>query len=121
MSNYGQAYENGSRDGRPQKKRWTLRKWLRDYIKDTDEGNIMVSVSEGPRDISNPSFNKRFDGWNIRLHRANGGYIIEAWKNDDDRMISKNSRPDHEFFLVREDEDMGQAINDTLIQLMLRG
>lgn len=103
-----------------QKKR-NFRQWLYDYInqayisKDAPESGI-VSSSTDP-------FNKSFEGWHIRLHKANGGHIVEAWKNEDQiyNSSSGSSRRLHELFMVQDDEDLGAKINDILVQLMLRG
>jgi hypothetical protein len=99
-------------------KRRSFKQWLRDYLKEDE--NIVVSEpipsTQGPN-----GFNKSFEGWNIRLHRANGGHIVEAWKNEDGPVHSSSYRPAHELFMVSDSEDMGVRINDILVQLMLRG
>ena len=98
----------------------SFRKWVKDYILKDEENN---PIPEGAISGSGMSegFNKQFEGWNLRLHRANGGHIVEAWKNDDMHVVSSNSRRSHELFMVMDSEDMGTRLNDILVQLMLRG
>jgi hypothetical protein len=102
-------------------RRRSFRKWIKDYIlKDEMNDPAREPISETAGTTN--GFNKQFEGWNLRLHRANGGHIIEAWKNDDNlHVISSNSRRSHELFMVMDSEDMGARLNDILVQLMLRG
>jgi hypothetical protein len=100
-------------------KRRSFKQWLRDYLK--EEPEIGYAIEAVPSTQGTSGFNKSFEGWNIRLHRANGGHIVEAWKNIDSPVHSSSYRPDHELFMVTDSEDMGTRINDILVQLMLRG
>lgn len=100
--------------------RRSFRKWVRDYIL-KDEENTQIPGSAIPGYVVSEGFNKQFEGWNLRLHRANGGHIVEAWKNDDMHVVSTSSRRPHELFMVMDSEDMGTKLNDILVQLMLRG
>ena len=124
MSNYG--YASGIEAQQEYRKRRSFKVWLRDRLSRSINKN-MPQVSIAKESSSNypmdNKFNKNFDGWSIRLHKAVGGHIVEAWKNESDRMgaVSSNYKQPHELFMVREDEDIGAAINDILIQLMLRG
>ena len=109
-------------EGRNKPKRRSFKQWLRDYLREEDDFRITADAmpsTTGPG--IPPSFNKSFEGWNIRLHRANGGHIVEAWKNEDGPVHSSSYRPEHEMFMVTENEDMGASLNDILVQLMLRG
>lgn len=107
-------------------KRRPFKVWLRDRLnrsinKKTSDIEVGISSAESNSYPHKHVFNKNFDGWTIRLHKAVGGHIIEAWKNESDRAIPQNYRQPHELFMVRDDEDLGSSINDVLIQLMLRG
>ena len=107
-------------EGREKKKRRSFKQWLRDYLKEDDfriVADAMPSTASGVQ----VGFNKSFEGWNIRLHRANGGHIVEAWKSEEGPYNSSSHRPSHELFMVSDTEDMGARINDILVQLMLRG
>lgn len=123
MSRYGINKAKGARWAEPtvikQKKR-NFKQWLYDYVNSAyarDDEPIPVAES-----YQTDRFNKSFEGWQIRLHRANNGHIVEAWKNEDSGpAISSNYRRPHELFMVRDDQEMGAAINDILVQLMLRG
>jgi hypothetical protein len=103
-------------DAPKRKNRRSLKQWLRDYLK--EEPEKVYPAEAIPQ--SHVSFAKSFEGWNIRLHRANGGHIVEAWKNEDGPM-SSNYKPPHELFMVQDSEDMGERLNSILVQLMLRG
>lgn len=117
------SYTIGSSDPRDvlfKPKRRSFRKWIKDYILRDDENNPIPEAV--PSSVAqSDGFNKQFEGWNIRLHRANGGHIVEAWKNDDMHVVSSSSRRPHELFMVMDNEDMGTRLNDILVQLMLRG
>lgn len=120
MSNIGYAYKSGIEKSNPRRRRRSFRQWLKNYIIPDDEGNVITSVvAAGDQ---HRGFNKSFDGWNIRLHKANGGHIVEAWKSDDGpRQTGYGHKPDHELFMVKDEDDMSTALNDILVQLMLRG
>ena len=102
-------------------RRRSFRKWIKDYILKDEMNDPAPESFSATAGITN-GFNKQFEGWNLRLHRANGGHIVETWKNDDNlHAISSNSRRSHELFMVMDSEDMGARLNDILVQLMLRG
>lgn len=120
MSNsyYVEAKDEGSPImARPKRK--TFKQWLRSYINGEDnfsQAEPTISVEQ-----TTAKFTRSFEGWNIRLHRAVDGHIVEAWKNDYDRpMQTGNYRAPHELFIIKDDEDMGKILNDILVQLMLR-
>ena len=99
----------------PRRKR-SFRNWLRNYLSYNNEPiHEVVSAA-----VSTDTFNKSFEGWQIRLHKANGGHIVEAWKNEDTGPTNNYRRP-HELFFVSDSSDMGSSLNDILVQLMLRG
>lgn len=112
---YGRAYPSTEHVQEKQPRR-SLKQWLRDYLREEDN---RISIAE-PTPTS-PQFAKSFEGWNIRLHRANGGHIVEAWKNEDGPIHASSYRPSHELFMVSDNEDMGARLNDILVQIMLRG
>lgn len=102
------------------RKRRTFKQWLRDYLKEEPSDQVYAIGEPVPTNIGHSGFNKSFEGWNIRLHRANDGHIVEAWKNDDGPQ-SHNYKPQHELFMVQDNEEMGERLNKILVQLMLRG
>lgn len=101
------------------RKRRSFKQWLRDYLKE-DNFTVVADTIPGSLAGSHIGFNKSFEGWTIRLHRANGGHIVEAWKSDEGPQ-PHNYRAPHELFMVNESDDMGARLNDILVQLMLRG
>lgn len=123
MSRHGINKSRGAaaswHDPTPKKKR-SFRQWLYDYV---NQAYVSTEAETPDNHIyQTDRFNKSFEGWNIRLHKANNGHIVEAWKNEDNGpVISSNYRRPHELFMVRDDQDMGTALNDILVQLMLRG
>lgn len=116
--NYNKERIYTTEDVSLKQKRRSFKQWLRDYLREDDH---LVVAEPMPTTVGSNGFNKSFEGWNIRLHRANGGHIIEAWKNVDSPIQSSSYRPEHELFMVSDSEDMGARINDILVQLMLRG
>lgn len=119
MSSYAKSARYGEPFTDKTKKKRSFRRWLRNYISYNNEP--IAEVVSASSISSDNKFNKSFEGWTIRLHRANGGHIVEAWKNEDPHAISQNYKREHELFMVHENEDMGTRLNDILIQLMLRG
>lgn len=113
-------YDDMKQASSRRKRKGFIKQWLRNYLR--EEPNYDPAPSPDNRIYQTDIFNKSFEGWNIRLHKANGGHIIEAWKNEDSGpTIHSNYRRPHELFMVRDDQEMGAAINDVLVQLMLRG
>jgi hypothetical protein len=98
----------------------SLRDVVKNFFKKKNRHDTIFPTEEPVR---SQKFSKDFEGWTIRLHKANGGHIVETWKNEDSyqNAVSSKNKREHEFFLVLEDEDTGDRINDILIQLMLRG
>lgn len=106
------------------RKRRSFKEWLRDKLNQRIEKNFkknypstaIESISSGDK------FSKNFEGWNIRLHRANGGHIVEAWKYEENILTVRGGvQKSHELFMVLEGDDMGEQLNSILVQLMLRG
>jgi len=90
-----------------------LRRWLRNFLYNDDNTPVVAP--------GNSKFNGEFDGWNFRMHRANGGHVIEAWRYN--HRINKHtgsSENDHELFLITSDEDIHKELPHILTQLALR-
>jgi hypothetical protein len=93
-----------------------LRRWLRNFLYNDENVPLAPTVAPG-----NSKFNGEFDGWNFRMHRANGGHVIEAWRYN--HRINKHtgsSDNDHELFLITSDEDIHKELPHILTQLALR-
>ena len=98
-------------------KEW-LRRRLRNFLYNEDENTVAQAPMVAP---GNSKFNGEFDGWNFRMHRANGGHVIEAWRYN--HRINKHtgsSENDHELFLITSDEDIHKELPHILTQLALR-
>ena len=121
MSNYGMAEPSFERD--TTRKRRSFKEWLRDKLNrriEKDNKRNYAPTSEPI--LSSDKFSKNFEGWNIRLHRANGGHIVEAWKYEENLVTIRGGiQKSHELFMVLEGDDMGEQLNSILVQLMLRG
>jgi hypothetical protein len=118
MSSYESAIPSTIGSRGPKK---SLKRRLRDYLsRKIDQEEIIKDKLYPIAEASSPStFNHSYQGWMIKLHKANGGHVVEAWRTDDSGPYN-SSRIDRELFMVRDDEDMGKTLNDILIQLMLR-
>jgi len=102
-----------------------LRRWLRkilnsDMVEATDSPVPLGSIGGG-----NP-FNKEYEGWNFRIHRAVGGHIVEAWcyevgppSNSYAKSVSSSNRSEHKLFIVTNDEELGVELPNILTQLAL--
>ena len=102
-----------------------LRRWIRNIL-NSDE----VYPTDSPALPSQGSspFNKEFDGWNFRIHRAVGGHIVEAWFYDPNpnvvsnsyaKSVSSSGRPEHKLFIVTDDEELGVELPNILTTLAL--
>lgn len=101
----------------------TLRKWIRNIL-NSDE----VGIADSPVSLSSGSpFNKDFDGWNFRIHRASGGHIVEAWyynpnpvsSNSYAKSVSPSSNSEHKLFIITSDEELSVELPQILTQLAL--
>ena len=100
----------------------TLRRWIRNILH-SDEATPTETVHLS----SGSPFNKEFDGWNFRIHRASGGHIIEAWcynpnpvhTNSYGKSVSGSSGHEHKLFIITSDEDLSVELPQILTQLAL--
>lgn len=95
--------------------------------------NILNSDEVYPTDAALPSpgtnpFNKEFDGWNFRIHKAVGGHIVEAWfydlnpnvaSNSYAKSVSPSNRPEHKLFIVTDAEELNVELPNILTALAL--
>ena len=74
-----------------------------------DESDVMepVAVDETPS-LSG-------DGMRFQLFRATGGYVVETRQYD-----SKNDRNNYKLYIVKDDEDVGQAFGKIITMESLR-
>lgn len=103
--------------------------WLRRKVKNWLEGDVnrlvLVSAENSPNTISSmDTFRGDFHGWQFRMHRAQGGTVIEAWrypKNNNN--YSKNPGSDtmeHELFIINSTENFNTELPQILTQLALK-
>lgn len=101
--------------------------WLRRKIKNWLEGDVnrlvLVSAENSPNTISSTdTFRGDFSGWQFRMHRAQGGTIVEAWrypKNNNYKSVSGDNM-EHELFIINSTEDFNTELPQILTQLALR-
>ena len=88
------------------KQTWKQRfkNWL---LRDDSDVSELVSVDESPS-LSG-------DGMRFQLFRATGGYVIETRQYD-----SKNDRNNYKLYIVKDDEDVGQAFSKIITMESLR-
>lgn len=117
-----------------------IKQWIIDWLSDdTDEDrhDSIEGIGRGIRKknyISNTSmpvpetighsggigFQRDFSGWNMKLHRASNGHIIEMWKNwTEIGNYSGSNPPPHKFVLVKDDEDVLSMIPETIVACVL--
>lgn len=88
-----------------------------------------ANVDLHPHPSSYNSFNKEFDGWQFRIHRAtNGGQILEVWNdtypiytnspNSQPFASTKNKR-EHKLFIISANENFIEEFEQILTQLAL--
>ena len=113
MSNSGYAVIETTTIKRKTSMKERLRRWARNFLYADESTPAVVAHSS--------KFNGDFDGWNFRMHRANGGHIIEAWRYN--HRINKHtgsSENDHELFIISSEEDIHKELPHILTQLALR-
>lgn len=85
-----------------------------------------TNIDLQPHPSSYNSFNKEFDGWQFRIHRAtNGGQILEVW--NDTYPIHPSSKPfsttsnkrEHKLFIISANENFIEEFEQILTQLAL--
>ena len=121
MSNYGvSSGVYPSEDYRrkdPSQSKLSLRQrlghWLLKSKKEKNYNDMPVAVSDSA------NFATDFNGWTIRIHKANNGHIVEAWKAEDHRTL--NTRREHEMFLLSNNDDVLAELPHILTNIMLKG
>lgn len=102
--------------------------WLRRKIKNWLEADsnrpMLVAMSENsPNTVSSmDTFRGEFHGWQFRMHRAQGGTIVEAWrypKNNNYKSVSGDNM-EHELFIINSTEDFNTELPHILTQLALK-
>lgn len=98
-----------------------MKEWLRRKLRNFLNGENHLELIAPTVSPSQSKFNGDFDGWNFRMHRANGGHIIEAWRyNSRINKHTGSSDNDHELFIINSDEDIHKELPHILTQLALR-
>ena len=121
MSNYGvSSGVYPSEDYRrkdPSQSKLSLRQrlghWLLKSKKEKNYNDMPVAVSDSA------NFATDFNGWTIRIHKANNGHIVEAWKAEDHRTLI--TRREHEMFLLSNNDDVLAELPHILTNIMLKG
>lgn len=124
MSNYGIGLAEPTSERHERK---TFKVWLRDYLtRSINRKNGKRKLNPGIISDANGNsvykFNHSFEGWNIRLHKAHDGHVVEAWRNVEVAYNSNIGKTDHQhiLFLVNSSEDMGERLNHIMVELALR-
>ena len=99
---------NRARKARKVKQKTTWRQRLKNWLfRDESDAMEPVAVDETPS-LSG-------DGMRFQLFRATGGYVIETRQYD-----SKNDRNNYKLYIVKDDEDVGQAFGKIITMESLR-
>ena len=99
---------NRARKARKVKQKTTWRQRLKNWLlRDDSDALEIVSADESPT-LSG-------DGMRMQLFRATGGYVIETRQYD-----SKNDRSNYKLYIVKDDEDVGQAFGKIITMESLR-
>ena len=124
MSNYGvssgvyPSEDYGRKD--PSQSKLSLRQRLGHWLlKTKKEKNYNGELAAVATINGSDNFAKEFNGWTIRIHKANNGHIVEAWKSEDHRTV--NTRREHEMFLLSNNDDVLAELPHILTNIMLKG
>lgn len=124
MSNYGILAAEPSYN--EPKRRKSFKERLRDYLtRSINKKDALVTyrlTREGEKPVGMYKFNNNFEGWQIRMHKAHEGHVVEAWRSVDTPYNTNIGKTDHQhiLFLVNSSEDMGKRLNDIMVELALR-
>lgn len=88
----------------------TLRQKLRNWLMDDDE---LPYVSGA--DIVQESHSLNSDGLRFDLYKASGGYIVETRYYD-----SKTDRNHNKLYIIKDDQDVGEAMGKIITMESLR-
>jgi hypothetical protein len=87
--------------------RQRLRNWFNKDLEDSDIAEIALQDVE-PNGING-------EGMRFQLYRAAGGYVVETRFYD-----QKNDRNQHKLYIIKDEEDVGNAIGKIITMESLR-
>jgi len=94
-------------------------KWFQKQAKKaweaSQEENNLIYVGASSKTIGIGSSNRiDANGINMKLHVANGGYIVEFHRYDDHK-----DRAFNELHVINDGEDLGQRLSEVIVQYIL--
>jgi acetyl-CoA carboxylase carboxyltransferase component len=123
MSGYGQvstAYANQPRaSGRParrirkeKKMKLTFKQRIRNWL--NDDSDIEEDILSSGQTIEASRLDS--DGMRIQIYKASGGYVVETRNYD-----RRTDRHNNTMHVIREDQDLGDALGKIVMMEALRG
>jgi hypothetical protein len=96
--------------------RW-FDKWFQKQAKKAWEAeqkaqHNLIYTDSNPRSLSSSKIDA--NGINMKLHIANGGYIVEFHRYDDHK-----DRPFNELHVINDGEDLGQRLSEVIVQYII--
>lgn len=102
--------------------RWTVKKrkfsLRRFWNKLNDSEYDDYSYENVP--TTNYPFMNSYSGWNIRMHSANGGHIVEVWKSSTTLDYGESSDRKHHLYVVSSEQNIVEELPKILTEIYLK-
>jgi len=92
--------------------KWFQRQAKRAWEAEQKGQHNLIYTDSNPRSISSNRIDA--NGINMKLHVANGGYIVEFHRYDDHK-----DRAFNELHVINDGEDLGQRLSEVIVQYIL--
>jgi len=92
--------------------RWFQKQAKRAWEAEQKAQHNLIYTDSNSRSISSNKIGA--DGINMKLHVANGGYIVEFHRYDDHK-----DRPFNELHVINDGEDLGQRLSEVIVQYII--
>ena len=92
--------------------RWFQRQTKRSWEAEQKAQHNLIYIDSNPRSISSNKIGA--DGINMKLHVANGGYIVEFHRYDNIKDRGLN-----ELHVINDSEELGERLSEIIVQYII--
>lgn len=96
------------------RKKFSIKKlWKRFYQSESDDSYNVPT---------NYPFMNYYHGWNIRIHAANGGHVVEVWKNNNDeyKIDTISNEKKHHLYVIDSSKNLPEELPKILTEIYLK-
>ena len=90
-----------------------IRDWVDDAYLEDDYGNAVAKIDQCVVETNSP---EDIDSYTLRVWKATGGRCIQYKRYD-----NKNDRLHSQLYVVSDEEDLGEAVTNIVVQQSLQG